>query len=81
MLIERNPSGEIADELDMLQLGAVVQTAVLATAIDAGAAWVRSELDAALSRADYRTAEWVLRLGVGLVCLKVRLDGAGDATV
>jgi hypothetical protein len=82
MLIDRDDVGLVSVELDRLRTyRAVWDVDVLAEAIESAAESVRVDLEFAIDRSDFRTLEHIMRLGVGLVYLRLRLEDDGEAEV
>lgn len=82
MLIDADDDGRASVELDRLRTGTPLRNVdILVEALTAAAEHVRQEIRSAADQRNYDTLEPLLRLGIGLVYLQVRIDDDGEAEV
>jgi hypothetical protein len=82
MLIDRDDDGRVSVELDRLRTRTTLRNVdLLLEALDATTGEIREDIRAAAIRRDFDTLKEVLRVGIGHVYLRLRVEDDGEAEV
>jgi hypothetical protein len=82
LLIDRDDDGRVSVELDRLRTRTTLRNVdLLLEALDATTGEIREDIRAAAIRRDFDTLKEVLRVGIGLVYLRLRVEDDGEAEV